>query len=79
MAHTKAQGSSHNGRDSKSKRLGLKCSGGQLVKPGSIIVRQVGSRVRLGIGVGMGRDFTIFAKVAGKVVFAKPGVVSVIG
>ena len=71
MAHKKGQGSSRNGRDSNSKRLGVKIYGGQVVLPGNIIVRQRGTQFHPGIGVGMGRDFTIFAKVPGIVTFTK--------
>ena len=77
MAHTKSQGSSRNGRDAKSKRLGVKCFGGESVRAGSIIIRQVGSRMRPGLNVGMGRDFTLFALKDGRVAFNKPGVVSI--
>lgn len=69
MAHTKAQGSSQNGRDSVSKRLGIKVYGGQIVKAGSIIVRQRGNRFSAGNLVGRGNDFTLFAKSAGRVEF----------
>jgi large subunit ribosomal protein L27 len=69
MAHTKSQGSSRNGRDSASQRLGVKRFGGQLVKAGSILVRQHGSRFRPGLNVGMGRDNTLFAKIDGIVRF----------
>jgi large subunit ribosomal protein L27 len=69
MAHTKAQGSSTNGRDSRSKRLGVKASGGQLVTAGSIIVRQRGSQFRPGNFVGRGNDFTLYAKKDGVVEF----------
>lgn len=69
MAHTKSQGSTRNGRDSASQRLGVKCFGGQLVKTGGIIVRQRGTRFRPGINVGMGRDNTLFAKIDGIVRF----------
>ena len=69
MAHKKAGGSSRNGRDSQSKRLGVKCFGGELISAGSIIVRQRGTRVHAGDNVGMGKDHTLFAKVAGKVQF----------
>lgn len=69
MAHTKSQGSTRNGRDSASQRLGVKCFGGQLVKAGGIIVRQRGTKFRPGINVGMGRDNTIFAKMGGIVRF----------
>ena len=69
MAHTKAQGSTLNGRDSNSQRLGIKAYGGQLVKAGSIIVRQRGSRFRPGHYVGQGNDFTLFAMKSGVVQF----------
>ncbi|MCB9800291.1 MAG: 50S ribosomal protein L27 [Candidatus Omnitrophica bacterium] len=69
MAHTKAQGSTANGRDSISKRLGVKAYGGQFVTAGSIIVRQRGSRFRPGFFVGRGNDFTLFAKKDGIVEF----------
>jgi large subunit ribosomal protein L27 len=69
MAHKKAGGSSRNGRDSESKRLGVKKSGGQAVVPGNIIVRQRGTRWHPGLGVGMGKDHTIFATVEGTVTF----------
>ena len=73
MAHKKAGGSSRNGRDSQSKRLGVKCYGGELIPAGSIIVRQRGTDVHPGANVGMGRDHTLFAKVTGKVRFAQKG------
>ena len=73
MAHKKAGGSSRNGRDSQAKRLGVKVYGGQQVNPGAIIVRQRGTRVSPGANVGMGRDHTLFAKVAGKVQYAVKG------
>ena len=76
MAHKKAGGSSRNGRDSQAKRLGVKIYGGQQVNPGAIIVRQRGTRVSPGANVGMGRDHTLFAKVAGKVEYAVKGVSS---
>jgi large subunit ribosomal protein L27 len=69
MAHKKAGGSSRNGRDTAGRRLGVKCFGGESVIPGNIIVRQRGTTVHPGKGVGMGRDHTIFATVAGKVTF----------
>jgi large subunit ribosomal protein L27 len=69
MAHKKAGGSSRNGRDSAGRRLGLKKSGGQEVVPGNIIVRQRGTKFHPGDHVGMGRDHTLFAKVAGSVKF----------
>ncbi|MDH3286713.1 MAG: 50S ribosomal protein L27 [Betaproteobacteria bacterium] len=73
MAHKKAGGSSRNGRDSQSKRLGVKRFGGELVPAGSIIVRQRGTRVHPGENVGMGRDHTLFARVTGRVQFAQKG------
>ncbi|HXI52133.1 MAG TPA: 50S ribosomal protein L27 [Candidatus Saccharimonadales bacterium] len=71
MAHKKGQGSVRNGRDSVSKRLGVKRYGGQVVTAGSILVRQRGSRFFAGANVGTGRDWTLFALVAGKVSFDK--------
>lgn len=71
MAHKKGQGSVKNGRDSHSKRLGVKKLGSQHVIPGNIIIRQRGTRWNPGNGVGMGRDYTIFAIVEGKVRFQK--------
>lgn len=72
MAHKKGMGSSRNGRDSRSKRLGVKAYGGSLVPAGAIIVRQRGTRVRPGRNVGRGRDDTLFAKVEGIVEFSGP-------
>ncbi len=69
MAHTKSQGSSTNGRDSNSKRLGVKVFGGQVVRAGSIIVRQRGTKYFPGNFVGRGNDFTLFAKRDGVVEF----------
>jgi large subunit ribosomal protein L27 len=69
MAQKKAGGSTKNGRDSESKRLGVKRYGGELVIPGNIIVRQRGTKWHPGSGVGMGTDHTIFAKVEGNVEF----------
>jgi len=71
MAHKKAGGSSRNGRDSAGRRLGVKKYGGELVVPGNIIMRQRGTKMWPGEGVGMGRDHTIFAKVDGNVLFHK--------
>jgi large subunit ribosomal protein L27 len=71
MAHKKGQGSSHNGRDSVSKRLGVKRYGGQVVSAGSILVRQRGAKFVAGKNVGTGRDWTLFALVDGKVFFDK--------
>ena len=73
MAHKKAGGSSRNGRDSESKRLGIKRYGGQVVSAGSILVRQRGTRLHPGTNVGIGRDHTLFAKISGKVVFGQRG------
>lgn len=73
MAHKKAGGSSRNGRDSQSKRLGVKRFGGELVPAGCIIVRQRGTRMHPGENVGIGRDHTLFAKVTGRVLFAEKG------
>jgi large subunit ribosomal protein L27 len=69
MAHKKGQGSSRNGRDSAGQRLGVKVFGGQSVIPGNIIIRQHGTKYHPGKGVGLGRDFTIFATVEGHVKF----------
>ncbi len=71
MSHTKAGGSSKNGRDSQSKRLGVKLFGGQEVKSGDIIVRQRGTKFEPGTGVGTGKDFTIYALESGKVKFTQ--------
>jgi large subunit ribosomal protein L27 len=73
MAHKKGQGSSRNGRDSAGKRLGVKRSGGQVVRAGSIIVRQVGTKIHPGSNVGMGKDFTLFSKIDGTVRFERMG------
>jgi large subunit ribosomal protein L27 len=73
MAHKKAGGSTRNGRDSHSKRLGVKRFGGEQVLAGNIIVRQRGTAVRPGSNVGVGTDHTLFAKVSGKVHFQKKG------
>ncbi len=72
MAHKKGMGSTRNGRDSRSKRLGLKCSGGQSVTVGSILVRQRGTKLRPGMNVGKGKDDTLFALKDGIVCFPKP-------
>jgi large subunit ribosomal protein L27 len=69
MAHKKGVGSSRNGRDSHSKRLGVKTFGGESVTAGSILVRQRGTKFKMGVNVGMGTDHTLFAKVDGKVRF----------
>ena len=73
MAHKKAGGSSRNGRDSESKRLGVKRYGGQLVSAGSILVRQRGTKFHPGTNVGIGKDHTLFAKIDGYVLFQKKG------
>ncbi len=73
MAHKKAGGSSKNGRDSESKRLGVKLFGGQQVVAGNILVRQRGTRVHAGLNVGVGRDHTLYAKSDGHVKFEKKG------
>ncbi|PIE56997.1 MAG: 50S ribosomal protein L27 [Desulfobulbus propionicus] len=65
MAHKKAGGSSRNGRDSAGQRRGVKCFGGENVKAGNILVRQLGTRIHPGTNVGCGRDYTLFAKVDG--------------
>ena len=69
MAHKKAGGSTRNGRDSESKRLGVKMYGGQVIKAGNIIVRQRGTEFHPGFGVGMGKDHTLFALTEGRVEF----------
>lgn len=71
FAHKKGGGSTKNGRDSQSKRLGVKAYAGQLVTAGSIIVRQRGTKVYPGVNVGMGKDYTLFALKNGKVVFGE--------
>jgi large subunit ribosomal protein L27 len=73
MAHKKGAGSSRNGRDSNSKRLGVKRFGGELVIPGNIIVRQRGTKFRPGEHVGLGKDFTIYALIEGQVTFETKG------
>jgi large subunit ribosomal protein L27 len=72
MAHKKGQGSTKNGRDSNSQRLGVKSYGGEVVKPGTIIVRQRGTKFHPGLGVGMGKDHTIYSKIDGQVKFEGP-------
>lgn len=73
MAHKKGQGSTRNGRDSNAQRRGVKLFGGQVAKPGSIIVRQVGTKFRPGRNVGMGGDYTLFSLVDGNVYFDQEG------
>jgi large subunit ribosomal protein L27 len=73
MAHKKGQGSSRNGRDSQGQRRGVKLFAGELAKAGSILVRQCGTRIHPGKNVGMGRDFTLFAKIEGIVRYERVG------
>jgi len=73
MAHKKGQGSTRNGRDSQGQRRGVKVFAGQFAKAGNILVRQVGTRVHPGKNVGMGRDFTLFAKIDGVVQYERVG------
>lgn len=73
MAQKKGGGSTRNGRDSESKRLGVKAYGGELISAGSIIIRQRGTSFHPGVNVGMGKDHTLFALVEGKVLFAVKG------
>lgn len=73
MAHKKAGGSSRNGRDSSGQRRGVKRFGGQIVKAGNILVRQLGTKIHPGTNVGCGRDFTLFAKVDGVVTYENFG------
>ena len=73
MAHKKGQGSSRNGRDSAGQRRGIKIFGGQSVKAGNILVRQVGTRIHPGTNVGMGRDYTLFARIDGTVRYERFG------
>ena len=73
MAHKKAGGSSRNGRDSESKRLGVKVYGGEAIRAGGIIIRQRGTRIHPGVNVGIGKDHTLFALVTGKVKYATHG------
>jgi large subunit ribosomal protein L27 len=73
MAHKKAGGSSRNGRDSESKRLGVKKFGDQAVIAGNILIRQRGTKFHAGVNVGVGRDHTLFAKADGRVKFARKG------
>ena len=72
MAHKKGMGSSRNGRDSQSKRLGVKKFGGEYLRAGSIILRQRGTHWKPGVNVGMGRDYTLYALIDGHVKFEKP-------
>ncbi len=73
MAHKKGQGSSRNGRDSPGQHRGVKLFAGQVAKAGNIIVRQLGTRIHPGTNVGMGRDYTLFAKINGVIQFERMG------
>ena len=73
MAHKKAGGSSKNGRDSNAQRRGVKRYGGQFVKAGNILVRQLGTKIHPGDNVGMGKDYTLFAKIDGLVAYERMG------
>jgi len=73
VAHKKGVGSSRNGRDSQSKRLGVKRFAGEVVTGGTILVRQRGTRIKPGLNVGVGTDHTLFAKISGKVIFQERG------
>jgi large subunit ribosomal protein L27 len=73
MAHKKAGGSSKNGRDSNAQRRGIKCYGGERVTAGNILVRQLGTRIHPGANVGMGKDYTLFAKADGIVAYERYG------
>ena len=74
MAHKKAGGSTRNGRDSESKRLGVKKFGNEIVKSGNILIRQRGTHFHPGGNVGCGNDHTLYAKIAGRVVFERKGI-----
>jgi large subunit ribosomal protein L27 len=71
MAHKKAGGSSRNGRDSAGQRFGVKRYGGETVRAGNILVRQKGTQIHPGINVGLGKDYTLFAKIDGKVAYER--------
>ena len=73
MAHKKGQGSSRNGRDSRGQRRGVKLYAGQLARAGNIIIRQLGTRIHPGVNVGMGRDYTLFAKIDGLIRYERVG------
>jgi len=73
MAHKKGQGSSRNGRDSPGQRRGVKLYAGQLARAGNIIIRQLGTRIHPGLNVGMGRDYTLFAKIDGLIRYERVG------
>ncbi len=78
MAHKKGQGSTRNGRDSASQRLGIKAHGGQFVTAGSVLVRQRGTKFKAGHNVGVGRDFTLFALADGTVEFTGSGKIRIV-
>ena len=73
MAHKKGQGATRNGRDSRGQRRGVKKYGGQTVRAGNILIRQLGTRIFPGLNVGMGRDYTLFAKIDGVVQYGRKG------
>ncbi len=73
MAHKKGQGSTRNGRDSNAQRRGVKVYGGETVTAGSIIIRQIGTKIHPGLNVGIGKDYTIFAKIDGTVKYERFG------
>jgi large subunit ribosomal protein L27 len=73
MAHKKAGGSTRNGRDSNGQRRGVKRYGGQQVKAGNILVRQLGTKIHPGLNVGVGKDYTLFAKIDGIVAYERAG------
>ena len=73
MAHKKGQGSTRNGRDSQAQRRGVKVYGGQPISAGSIIIRQLGTRIHPGSNVGLGKDYTLFSKIDGTVKFERKG------
>jgi large subunit ribosomal protein L27 len=78
MAHKTGAGSTKNNRDSKSKRLGLKCSVNQYVNKGNILIRQRGNKFKAGLNVGCGKDYTLFALIDGNVEFTSLGIVNII-
>jgi large subunit ribosomal protein L27 len=78
MAHKKGQGSTRNGRDSRSQRLGVKCFGGETIPAGSIIIRQRGTKFKPGVDVGCGRDHTLYALKDGVVSFTRTGFVNIV-
>jgi large subunit ribosomal protein L27 len=78
MAHKMGAGSTKNNRDSQSKRLGLKCTGTELVKKGTILIRQRGTKYKAGLGVGCGKDHTLYALIDGNVMFTATKVVNIV-